>query len=205
MNDIKQLIEQNSFLKRIHSMGIELNIPMIEDEGIDFVSQLINQFSAPKVLEIGTAIGYSSIALSILTKAEIWSIERNKDLHEIALQNVMTSNLTSRIHLLYCDAFDIDNHDFGTFDVIFIDAAKAQYQRFFTKFEPLLSENGLIVTDNLSFHGIVNNNTLNLTRNQRALARKIQGFITWLTNNDEFNTVFYEIGDGMSVSRRKRG
>lgn len=203
MNDILHLIEQDSVLKSIHSMGRDMKIPMMEDEGINFVSSLINQFSSPKVLEIGTAIGYSSIAFSKLSEAEIWSIERNEDLYKVAQKNVHDAQLSSRIHLLFGDAFNIDNQTLGQFDVIIIDAAKAQYQRFFSKFEPLLKSNGLIVTDNLAFHGIVNSESSLLTKNQRALARKINSFILWLKSNKDFESVFYNIGDGMSVSHRK--
>ncbi|PKL00726.1 MAG: SAM-dependent methyltransferase [Tenericutes bacterium HGW-Tenericutes-1] len=205
MNDILQLIEQDAVLKKIHLLGLELNIPMMEFEGINFVSTLINSYSSPKVLEIGTAIGFSSIALSKMSNAEIWSIERNDELFQIAQTNVNNAQLNDRIHLLFGDAFDIDVLSLGQFDVIFIDAAKAQYQRFFSKFEPLLTDNGLIVTDNLSFHGIVSRESALLTRNQRALARKINNFINWLKTNEAFDTVFYTIGDGMSVSHRKRG
>lgn len=203
MNDILHLIEQDSVLKSIHSMGRDMMIPMMEDEGINFVSSLINQFSSPKVLEIGTAIGYSSIAFSKMSEAEIWSIERNEDLYKVAQKNVHDAQLSSRIHLLFGDAFNIDNQTLGQFDVIIIDAAKAQYQRFFSKFEPLLKSNGLIVTDNLAFHGIVNRESSLLTKNQRALARKINSFILWLKSNKDFESVFYNIGDGMSVSHRK--
>lgn len=203
MNDILHLIEQDSVLKSIHSMGRDMKIPMMEDEGINFVSSLINQFSSPKVLEIGTAIGYSSIAFSKMSEAEIWSIERNEDLYKVAQKNVHDAQLSSRIHLLFGDAFNIDNQTLGQFDVIIIDAAKAQYQRFFSKFEPLLKSNGLIVTDNLAFHGIVNSESSLLTKNQRALARKINSFILWLKSNEDFESVFYNIGDGMSVSHRK--
>ncbi len=205
MNDILHLIEQDLMLKKIHLLGLEMNIPMMEFEGINFVSKLINAYATPKVLEIGTAIGFSSIALSKMSDAEIWTIERNPELYEIAQKNVNDIQLNDRVHLLFGDAFDIDVLSLNQFDVIFIDAAKAQYQRFFSKFEPLLTENGLIVTDNLSFHGIVNRESSLLTRNQRALARKINNFINWLKTNDEFDTEFYNIGDGMSVSRRKRG
>ncbi len=205
MTNIISLINQNESIQKIKNIGSKLNIPMIHDEGLAFMVSLLSSKKDLKILEIGTAIGYSAIALSLLTDAEIWTIERNKDLYDVAIDNINTISLSHKIHLILGDAFDINMDSNSHFDVIFIDAAKAQYQRFFTKFEPLLSDDGIIVTDNLSFHGIVQNKKDNLTRNQRAIARKIQGFIDWLKTLDNFQTDFYDVGDGMSVSRHKRG
>lgn len=202
MKDIINNLKQNQKIQAIYKTGIDLKIPMIEDEGLAFIVSLLSTNKNPKILEIGTAIGYSSIALAILSEAEVWSIERNPDLYSLALKHVNDVGLSDRIHLLLGDAFDL-NIENTQFDLIFIDAAKAQYQRFFERFESYLSHDGIIVTDNLSFHGIVEHKKEDLTRNQRAIARKIQRFIDWLSVNDDFQTEFFNIGDGMSVSRRK--
>ena len=205
MTNILYLIKQNEIIQKIKELGSKLNIPMIQDEGLAFMVSLLSSKNNLKILEIGTAIGYSAIALSLLSDAEIWTIERNKDLYDLALSNINELSLSDKIHPILGDAFDINMDINRHYDVIFIDAAKAQYQRFFIKFEQQLSEDGIIITDNLSFHGIVQNKQDNLTRNQRAIARKIQGFIDWLKTLDNYNTDFFDIGDGMSVSRRKRG
>ena len=93
---------------------------------------------------------------------------------------------------------DID----GEFDVIFIDAAKAQYIKFFEKFKNNLSKDGVIITDNLSFHGMVED--LSLTRNYstKKLVKKIRKYIEFLKANPEFKTEFFKVGDGVSLSRR---
>jgi len=203
MTNIINLLNQNKSIQELKIIGIELNIPIIQDQGLAYIVSLLSANKHPRILEIGTAIGYSAIALSLLANAEVWTIERNKELYDIAVKNIESLNLSHLVHPFYGDAFDLDMESYGSFDLIFIDAAKAQYQRFFAKFESLLTFNGMIVADNLSFHGIVQNKIDNLTRNQRAIARKIQRFIDWLKSNEEFTTEFVEIGDGMSVSRRK--
>jgi len=87
--------------------------------------------------------------------------------------------------------------------LIFIDAAKAQYINFFNRYSPLLSENGVIISDNLSFHGMVED--LSLTHNYSTikLVKKIRKYIDFLKNNEEFETEFLKLGDGIGVSRRK--
>ena len=87
--------------------------------------------------------------------------------------------------------------------MIFIDAAKAQYTKFFVKYSPQLVKNGVIITDNLKFHGFVENPELTNNRNTKQLARKIKSFIEWLKENKEFSTEFLDIGDGVAVSKRK--
>ena len=88
--------------------------------------------------------------------------------------------------------------------MIFIDAAKAQYIKFFEKFKNNLDENGVIVSDNLKFHGLVDGNDDNLSRNVKGLVRKLRLYIDFLQNNKEFKTIFYNIGDGVAVSKKEK-
>lgn len=89
------------------------------------------------------------------------------------------------------------------FDCIFIDAAKAQYQRFFEKYCMHLNENGIIVSDNMNFHGLVQHPELTQNRNTRQLVRKIHDYHTYLANLSDYETAFYDYGDGVAVTRRK--
>ena len=98
----------------------------------------------------------------------------------------------------WCLETEID----GKYDLIFIDAAKSQYIKFFEKYKFNLAHNGSIITDNLSFHGLVENPSLTKNRNTRQLVGKISKYIEFLKNNDEFKTEFYQVGDGVSVSKK---
>ena len=92
------------------------------------------------------------------------------------------------------------------YDLIFIDAAKAQYQNFFNRFSPLLSKNGVIVTDNILFHGCVEMSTIDdstLSKNVKHMAKKINAYNKKLTNEDEFQTFYFECGDGLAITVRK--
>ena len=91
-----------------------------------------------------------------------------------------------------------------TFDLIFIDAAKAQSQKFFELFERNLTSDGYIITDNMYFHGLVNKNEKEIeSRNVRGIVRKIKDYITFLKNNENYETVIQDVGDGIAVSKRK--
>ena len=86
--------------------------------------------------------------------------------------------------------------------MIFIDAAKGQYRKFFEKFQYFLAPGGVIITDNLKFHGYVGKSDTIESKNLRQLVKKIEGYIDYLKTNEEFTTEFYDIGDGVSVSKR---
>ena len=110
-------------------------------------------------------------------------------------------HLDERIQILNVDAKEAQIS--GEYDLLFIDAAKSQYRFFFEKYAPLVSLDGVIITDNLSFHGMVKNPNLTNNRNTRQLVNKIRLYIEFLKNNPDFDTTFYALGDGISVSKRK--
>ena len=94
---------------------------------------------------------------------------------------------------------------FGHFDLIFIDAAKSQYRRFFERYSPLLSENGIIVTDNMKFHGMVDHPEMTENRHTRGLIRRLREYRRFLEGLEDWTTEFLDDkGDGIAVSRRKR-
>ena len=98
---------------------------------------------------------------------------------------------------------DVSVDKMGMYDLIFIDASKGHSTDFFLKFSPLLAENGVIITDNLSFHGLVEDESLAVTKNQKGLVKRIKKFICFLDNNSEYVTEYISVGDKISISRRK--
>lgn len=180
----------------------EHNVPIMQDEGIEFICNYIKENKVKRVLEIGSAIGYSAICMaSVDDDISVTTIERDIDRYNEAVINIKNCNLDSRITIYNADALDIEI--IGEYDLIFIDAAKSQYIKFFEKYKHNLSSNGVIISDNLSFHGIVDNPKLTNNRNTRQLVGKIKRYVEFLKNNEEFDTVFYPLGDGVSVSKKK--
>lgn len=178
----------------------ENNVPIIQKEGLNFLIEYIKQNNVKTILEIGTAIGYSSINMALVSDdIQITTIERNKKMYKQAIKNIKDFNLENRINVIYGDALDTVVQ--GKYDLIFIDAAKAQYIKFFEKYKQNLQMNGTIITDNLNFHGLALHPEEIHSKNLKALVRKINNYKDFLINNKEFQTVFYEIGDGIAVSK----
>jgi len=178
-------------------------VPIMQDEGCDFICNYIKEHNVKTVLEIGTAIGYSSIRFAQQADdVYVTTIELDIDRHIKAVENFKNAGLENRITAIHDDAL---THDFGDqkFDLIFIDAAKAQYTKFFEKYKANLSENGVFISDNLSFHGMVDDLSLTHNYSTKKLVKKIQKYVEFLKTNEEFETEFFEIGDRIGVSKKK--
>ena len=194
---------QNLKVETLEMAALSNNIPIIQKDGLEFIKDYILKNNVKTILEIGSAIGYSSIAFALIKDdIHVTTIERDNNRFEEAKKNIKSFKLEDKILIYNCDAFDyIDNNKY---DLIFIDAAKAQYIKFFEKFKNNLSDNGVIITDNLKFHGLVEHPENTHNRNTKQLVGKIRKYIDYLKNNKEFNTIFFDIGDGISISKRKR-
>ena len=197
------MVVEESKIEELKKYAKENNIPIMMDDGIDFLTSLISQRKIKNILEVGTAIGYSAIMMALVDdNIKITSIEKDRERYFEAIKNIKKFNLEDRITLIYNDALETKLKD--KYDLIFIDAAKSKNQDIFEHFSKNLNDKGIVVTDNLSFHGYVNKKTNEIkNRNIRGLVRKIKNYISFLNQNDEYKTVFYEIGDGISVTTKK--
>lgn len=191
-------------ISRIKEYAKNENIPIMQDDGIEFLTKFIVKFKINTVLEIGTAIGYSAIQMALSNpNLKIVTIERDEQRYLEALKNVKKLQLEDRITLIFKDALDTVIED--KFDLVFIDAAKSQSINFFERYEKNLEDNGFIITDNLNFHGYVFKKEEEIkSKNLRALVRKIKEYHKYLEDNKKFDTKFYDIGDGISVSYRHK-
>lgn len=189
-------------VKEIRTYAKENNVPIMLDDGIEFLTKYIVENKINTVLEIGTAIGYSAIMMALANpNLTVTTIERDEKRYLEALKNIKKLNLENRITLIFNDALDVNIE--GKYDLIFIDAAKAQSIKFFEKFERNLNPGGVIVTDNLEFHVLVKKKEEEIeSRNLRALVRKVKEYINFLKANDRYETEFLSIGDGISVSKK---
>lgn len=178
------------------------NIPIMQKDGILYLINYIKENNIKNILEIGAAIGYSAIMMaSISSDIRITTIERDKDRYDLAVSNIKKYNLDNQINIIYGDAVDTDIT--GMYDLIFIDAAKGKNTFFFEKYKNNLVKGGTIITDNLSFHGLVEDSDLVKTKNQRGIVNKIKDFISFLDNNEEFVTEYISVGDKIAISKRR--
>lgn len=177
------------------------NIPIMLKDGITYLCNYIKDNNIKSILEIGSAIGYSSIMMALVDNdIKITTIEKDTNRYNIAIDNINKFNLSSRITILNEDALESNIN--GTFDLIFIDASKGNNINFFNKYKSNLNKSGVIVTDNLSFHGLVEDENKIKTKNQRGIVKKIKLYLDFLSNNKEFNTIYVPVGDKISISKR---
>ena len=194
--------EYNSKLKEIKTYAKENRVPIMEDDGIKYLTSFIFKHNIKSILEIGSAIGYSAIVMAnVDPDIHITTIERDQDRYMLALKNIKIFELEDRITLIFGDALEtkID----GEFDLVFIDAAKAQNMNFFNKFSNNLVKNGYIITDNMKFHGLVDKDETEIeSRDLRQLVRKIKEYKVFLEESNDYYTDFVDVGDGLAISTR---
>ena len=191
----------SKLIKEIEEYGTLKNVPIMSEDTIETIKNIITVNEFHTILEVGTAIGYSTICFaSTPGVTNITSIERDPIRSAIAVNNVKKSELKN-ITLRHIDALEIELND--KFDLIIIDAAKSQNMKFFNKFKDNLNEDGIIIIDNLSFHGYVNQTERIKSRNLRQMVNKIRKFIDFLNNNEEFTVKYIEVGDTLGVCKRK--
>ena len=194
------VIEEIKVMKRYAK---DNDIPILEDDSLQFLTTYILKNRIKRVLEIGTAIGYSAIMMALCSKnLTVVTIEKNKDRYFEALKNIKKFGLEDRITLVYNDCFEVNLDD--EFDLIFIDAAKSKNKQVFEHFEKNLADDGVIITDNINFHGCVKKDLAEIdSKNVRGLVVKIRDYIDFLKENNRYKTNFYEIGDGLAVSEKE--
>jgi len=190
-------------IREIKTYALENNVPIMLDDGIDFLINYIVKNDKKNILEVGTAIGYSAIMMALSSPdIKITTIERDKERYLEAIKNVKKFNLEDRITLIFNDALEVKLKE--KFDLIFIDAAKSKNEEIFKHFEPNLDKNGAVVTDNINFHGYVKQELSEIeSRNIRGLVRKIKNYINFLENNVKYKTTFYELGDGIAITEKR--
>jgi len=206
LNYIENLIpERNEFFSEMEAYARENEVPIMEVEGMEALLMLLRIHQPKKILEVGAAIGYSSLRMSdCLPNAKIVTIERDETRANIALQNIEKMGKKDKITLIIGDALEVDDlvKVHGPFDFIFIDAAKGQYRKFFENYSKFLDDKGVIVTDNVLFKGLVAAPKIE-NRNIRQLVRKINEFNTWLMTNQTYDSVILPVGDGMAISKKR--
>lgn len=196
--------ETEQKIKEMKKYAQENNVPIIQDASMNFIEEYIKNNNIKKILEIGTAIAYSAIMMALVNdEIKIITIERDETRYLEAVKNIKKFNLENRITLIFNDANKVELKE--KVDMIFVDAAKSQNKNFFTKFEQNLKDHGTIITDNIEFHGLVKKNEEEIkSRNVRGIVRKIKDYIEFLKKNKDYNTIFYELGDGLAVSIRNK-
>ncbi len=178
------------------------DVPISQPESIRLLEILVRLGGAKRILEIGTAIGYSAIRMSKACGGYVDTIERSEELVKIAKDNISRSGLDGKIKVIEGDAAEIMSSLDGEYDLIFLDAAKAQYSAFFPECVRLLKSGGMLVSDNVLYKGMTATDELLLHR-KRTIVKRLREYLDMLRENPSFDTVVLPIGDGVALSLAK--
>ena len=194
--------ENDIAIEQLRPYALEHHVPIVDRLTLDMIKQLIRIHKPKRILEIGTAIGYSSMQFaSVSEEIKVVTIERDVDMQLKAKENFAKFGYETQIELIEKDALEaFENIQHESFDMIFIDAAKAQSKKFFTLYAPLLNEGGIIVTDNVLYHGFVSDIAVVRSRNVRQMVKKVQEYNEWLIAQPHFTTNFLNMDDGLAIS-----
>ena len=193
------------FLNELEQEAIQNRVPIIRREMQSFLKVLL-QIKAPKrILEVGTAVGFSTLLMSTYNpvKCEIVTIENYEKRIPIARKNFQKSGREDQITLLEGDAQEVLKTLTEPFDFIFMDAAKGQYIHFMPEILRLLKPEGILVSDNVLQDGDIIESHFIVTRRNRTIYKRMREYLYELTHSDELVTSVLPIGDGITVSVKK--
>jgi len=188
----------------IKESALQEKIPIIQDGGLLFLLGLIVENEYKEILELGTAVAYSAINMALLDdEIHIDTIEKDDRMYEQAVRNIEEQGLSDQIKVYHMpiEEFRTDK----MYDLIFVDAAKAQYGKYLEQFIGNLKDDGKMVFDNMIFHGLIYETERIGSRNLRNLVKKIRLFRENMQNDERFDIMLFDnIGDGiLLLSRRK--
>lgn len=190
-------------IEQIKEKALNEHIPIIMDDTLEVVGQVLKELKPNKILEIGTAVGYSAICFSkyLAENGRIDTIEREKDRIAEAKINVKDLNLEQKINIISGDAVEILPTLNEKYDAIFIDAAKGKYPFFLKEAIRMLSDKGIIIADNILYKGYTLSDYNK--HKQRTAVRGLREYLKELEENEDLETELLEVGDGLTITRRK--
>lgn len=200
---IEKLPKSDEWVYEMEAHARADRIPIMDPLSIHFLMQLVRMKKPQNLLEIGTAIGYSALRmLEACPETNILSIERDPIRYEEALDYFKKYDKQNKIHVIFGDALEKIPELAAKkkeFDFIFIDAAKGKYKDFFTEASPMLTSNGVIVSDNVLFRGYVANKEV-INKRHKNMVNNIKKYNHWLIHHPDFTTTIIPVGDGIAIS-----
>lgn len=176
-------------------------VPISFDETMEFVIDQINKNNFQNILEVGTAIGFGSISMASFTNAKhIDTVEIDKEIYQEAIDNIKARKLTDKITAYNIDAREYLINCNKKYDFIYLDGPKGQYINYLSMLVELLADGGMIVADNLFFHGMVTG-LVEVPASCRAMIKGLHNFVGEITTNPLYNSQILNIGDGVAVIR----
>ncbi len=191
-------------LKELEDFALENSVPIVQKETAKFLQFMVTLKRPTKILELGTAIGYSSILMNLTSGGnnKIITIERDEKMIELAKENIKKYNLQDNIEILQGDCLDILENLGGSFDMIFMDAGKGHYNHFLPHCLRLLSNEGVIVADNVLFRGMVASKEL-VKRRKITIVKRMKNYLDIVSKDENLVTTVIPMGDGIALTVRR--
>ncbi len=202
---IRSTIKPNSgLLAQLEGYAAQNHVPIIQPEVAALMKVLGNMHKPLRILEVGTAIGYSAMLFSGFLKpgGKIDTIERNEEMLELARKNIKAAGLQDTINVIAGDALEVLECLDKEYDMIFLDAAKGQYSEFLEQSKRMLVAGGLLVSDNVLYKGMIATDEL-VVRRKKTIVTRMRSFLKELCRDEGFETSIIPIGDGVALSYRK--
>ena len=196
---IEDLLNDTDFVD-LRKYAIENDVPIMNSQTKELITSILQIAKPKKILEIGTAIGYSSLCFKKYTGADITTIELDTATAEIARNNFKKYNVN--VNLINDDAMKALRTIDQGFDFVFIDANKSRYLDYFKITSKLLNKGGIIIADNVLFRGEVCNDDI-MEKRKNTLVKRLRNFLAYITDLDDFITSVIPIGDGLTLSVRR--
>lgn len=198
------IIEHDGELKNLEEYAAKNLVPIIQKEVARFLELMITIKKPKKTLELGTAIGYSAILMNIASQGacEVTTIERDKDMIDKARYNIEAFGLSDKIHVIEGDCMEVLENLQGEYDFIFMDASKGHYNHFLPHCLRLLSEDGVIVADNVLFRGMVASKEL-LKRRKITIVKRMKNYLNEVSSREDLITSVLPMGDGIAITTRR--
>lgn len=196
--------ENKGILKELEDFAKENGVPIVQKEAGKFLEFMVSMKRPLKILELGTAIGYSSILMynAAKTNPDIVTIERSQEMIKLAKENLKKFNLEDKITIKEGDCLEILENLDEEFDLIFMDAGKGHYNHFLPHCLRLLKQDGIIIADNVLFRGMVPSDDL-VKRRKITIVKRMRTYLEMVSNDENLITSVIPMGDGIAITKRR--
>lgn len=203
---IRELLpESKGLFKEMEIYAEENHVPIVHKEVASLLGVLTRTSGAKKVLEVGTAIAYSTLLFcrAMAEDGHITTIERNEEMILKAKENIKKANREDQVRILQGDAEEILRFLEGRYDIIFLDGAKGQYNDFLNDCLHLLKPGGLLISDNILYKGMIATDEL-VVRRKRTIVNRMRSYLETICDHPQLETSIIPIGDGLALSYKRQ-
>lgn len=200
----KTLKMNNGLLEEMEIYAEDNSVPIIHKEVSELLKVILKIHKPKRILEIGCAIGYSSIFFAdvLNNDVEIITTERNPIMLEKAYENIKKAGLSDKIKILVGDAEETLKDIDGDFDMVFIDAAKGQYKLFFDIVFDKVKNGGIVISDNILYKGMIASDEF-VVKRKKTIVKRMRDYLDYICHQEFLDTSIIPIGDGVAISYKR--